>query len=159
MTRSFWHFLRANKYGALAAGLAFGLYWFTLAPTVMWYDMGEFAVGSGVLGIGHNSGYPLYMILGKLFTLLPIGDVAYRVNLMSAVWGSASVFLLFLIVRKTTKNDFAGFIPAVTIAVGSTFWSSAVWAEAYTLNLDFPDRTEFPEHEALWDGANYKTAY
>ena len=89
MTRSFWHFLRANKYGALAAGLAFGLYWFTLAPTVMWYDMGEFAVGSGVLGIGHNSGYPLYMILGKLFTLLPIGDVAYRVNLMSAVWAEA----------------------------------------------------------------------
>ena len=92
MVRFGFHFLLANKYGVLAAGLAFILYLFTLAPTVMWYDMGEFALGSYVLGIGHDPGYPLYMILGKLFTLLPIGDVAYRVNLMSAAWGSARYF-------------------------------------------------------------------
>ena len=126
MVRFGLHTLWANKYGVLAAGLAFILYWFTLAPTVMWYDMGEFALGSHVLGIGHNPGYPLYMILGKLFTILPIGDVAYRVNLMSAAWGSATVFLLFLILRKTTGSDFASFLPALTLAVGSTFWSSAV---------------------------------
>ena len=134
MARFDLHNLWANRYGVLSAGLAFALYWATLAPTIMWYDMGEFALGSHVLGIGHNPGYPLYMIFGKLFTLLPIGDVAYRVNLMSAAWGSAAVFLIFLIVRKMTGNDFAGFVSAMTVAAGSTFWSSAVWAEAHTLN-------------------------
>ena len=124
MARFGWNFIWANRYGVLAAGLAFSLYWVTLAPTVMWYDMGEFALGSHVLGIAHNPGYPLYMILGKLFTLLPIGDIAYRVNLMSAVWGAATVFLLFLILRMATRNDFASFVPAMTVAVGSTFWSS-----------------------------------
>ena len=59
MVRFGLHFLLANKYGVLAAGLAFSLYWLTLAPTGMWYDMGEFALGSHLLGIGHNPGYPL----------------------------------------------------------------------------------------------------
>ena len=134
MARFGWNAIWSNKYGVLAAALAFSLYLLTLAPTVMWYDMGEFALVSHVLGGAHPPGYPLYIILGKLFTLLPIGDVAYRVNLMSAAWGSATVYLLFLILKMTTRSDFASFLPAMTVAVGSTFWSSAIWAEAHTLN-------------------------
>ncbi|MBI2856242.1 MAG: DUF2723 domain-containing protein, partial [Chloroflexi bacterium] len=57
----------------------------------MWYDMGEFALSSHALGIGHNTGYPLYMMLGKLFTFLPLGDIAFRVNLMSAVFAALAV--------------------------------------------------------------------
>ena len=73
---------------ALVGLLAFLVYLRTLAPTVMWYDMGELTTTSYVLGIAHNTGYPLYILLGKLFTFLPFGDAAYRVNLMSAVFAA-----------------------------------------------------------------------
>ena len=76
------------------AGLALAVYLRTLAPTVMWYDMGEFATAAYVLGIAHNTGYPLLMLLGKLFTYLPLGDIAYRVNLLSAVCAALTVMVV-----------------------------------------------------------------
>jgi len=76
--------------GSCAVGaIALAVYVATLAPTVMWYDMGEFATAASTLGIAHNTGYPLLILLGKGFTSLPIGDPAYRVNLMSAVFTAA----------------------------------------------------------------------
>ena len=69
-----------------AAGIAaFALYLRTLAPTVLGFDSGEFQFVVPTLGLAHPTGYPLYLLLGKLFTALPVGDVAYRVNLFSAV--------------------------------------------------------------------------
>ncbi len=91
-------------YAALAGLVAFAVYLRTLAPTVMWYDMGELTTTSYVLGIAHNTGYPLYILLGKLFTFLPFGDVAYRVNLMSAVFAALTVSLVFLIIHDLTKS-------------------------------------------------------
>jgi hypothetical protein len=114
--------------------LAFAVYLRTLAPTVMWYDMGEFAIGAYVLGIAHNTGYPLYMLLGKLFTLLPIGDVAYRTNVMSAFFGALTVLMMYLAVFKLTRRRAAALISALTIAFTSTLWSNATWAESYDLN-------------------------
>jgi hypothetical protein len=119
---------------ALAALAAFVVYLRTLAPTVMWYDMGELTTASYVLGIAHNTGYPLYILLGKLFTLFPIGDVAYRVNLMSAVFASLTVALVFLIIAELTRNRAAALIGALTVAFSSTLWASANWAESYPLN-------------------------
>jgi len=119
---------------SFTATAAFAVYVRTLAPTVMWYDMGEFASASYVLGVAHNSGYPLYLLLGKLFTFLPVGDIAYRVNLMSAFFGAMTVFLLYLIVYHLTLRRSAAFIAALTIAVTSTLWSNATWAVSYDLN-------------------------
>src|SRR5690349_11953418 len=78
------------RLGAFAVGLAIllgagFLYWRTLAPSVMPGDYAEFQMSAAILGIPHPTGYPLYILLGKLFTMLPFGDVAYRVNLSSAV--------------------------------------------------------------------------
>jgi hypothetical protein len=119
---------------ALAGLAAFLVYLRTLAPTVMWYDMGEFTTASYVLGIAHNTGYPLYILLGKLFTLFPVGDVAYRVNLMSAVFASLTVAFIFLIIAELTRNRMAALIGALTVAFSSTLWASANWAESYPLN-------------------------
>jgi hypothetical protein len=119
---------------ALAALTAFVVYLRTLAPTVMWYDMGELTTASYVLGIAHNTGYPLYILLGKLFTLLPVGDIAYRVNLMSAVFASLTVAVIFLIIAELTRNRAAALIGALTVAFSSTLWASANWAESYPLN-------------------------
>ena len=119
---------------ALAGLVAFFVYLRTLAPTVMWYDMGEFATTARVLGIAHNTGYPLYILLGKLFTFLPVGDVAYRVNLMSAVFAALSVAVVYLIIHRLTGSRPAALLGCLTLAFSSTFWSNANWAESYPLN-------------------------
>src|SRR6185436_5862821 len=74
-------------------GLTLLLYLLTLAPSVvtLFDDSLEFQLVTYRLGIAHPTGYPLYTLLGKLFTFLPIGNVAYRVNVMSAVFGAATV--------------------------------------------------------------------
>jgi len=120
---------------ASAVGIvALAVYIRTLAPTVMWYDMGEFATAAYVLGVAHNTGYPLLLLLGKLFTFLPVGDIAYRVNLMSAFFGAMTVAFLYLIVYELTKRRIAAFIAALTLAFTSTLWSNATWATSYDLN-------------------------
>jgi hypothetical protein len=122
---------------ALAGLLAFVVYLRTLAPSVMWYDMGELTTASYVLGIAHNTGYPLYILLGKLFTFIPVGDVAYRVNLMSAVFAALTVSVVFVIIHDLTKSALASFFGALTLAFSSTLWSTATWAESYSLNAFF----------------------
>ena len=68
----------------------------TLTPSLSYKspDDNEFVTVCYILGLAHSTGYPLYTWLGKLFTLIPIGDVAHRVNLMSAVLGAGGVVLL-----------------------------------------------------------------
>jgi len=124
-------------YAAVTGLLAFAVYLRTLAPTVMWYDMGELTTASYVLGIAHNTGYPLYLLLGKLFTFLPFGDVAYRVNLMSAVFAALTVSLVFVIIHDLTKSILAALFGSLTLAFSSTLWSTATWAESYSLNAFF----------------------
>ena len=124
-------------YAALTGLLAFLVYLRTLAPTVMWYDMGEFTTTSYVLGIAHNTGYPLYILLGKLFTFLPVGDVAYRVNLMSAVFAALTISAVFVIIHDLTKSSLAALFGSLTLAFSSTLWSTATWAESYPLNAFF----------------------
>src|SRR5205085_4646944 len=55
----------------------------TMAPTVYELDSAELATGAATLGIVHPPGYPLYTLVAHLFTLLPLRDVAFRVNLLS----------------------------------------------------------------------------
>lgn len=137
---------------------ALGLYGLTLAPTVvtLFDDSLEFQLVSYQLGIAHPPGYPLYTLLGWLFTRLPVGDVAYRVNLMSAVFGALTVALVYLIeleliagwrrlpgkgpgdsVRQLGIEILAALIGAVSLAVSPIFWSQATVAEVYTLNAAF----------------------
>lgn len=87
--------------------VALGLYGVTLAPTVatIFDDSLEFQLVTYQLGIAHPTGYPLYTLLGWLFTHLPIGDVAYRVNLMSAVFGAVTVALVYLIGLKLAAQS------------------------------------------------------
>ena len=64
--------------------------------------------------------------------------------------------------EDSTVEQFCNRVAAETLVPGEDFrsrWSPDLPSLSDHLSLDFPDRTEFPEHEALWDGANYKTAY
>ena len=86
---------------ALAAGvIAFGIYLLTLAPTVWFIDSGELAAVASTLGIAHPTGYPLFTIVGHIFSMLPIGpSEIYRLNLMSAFFCSLGIFIFYLLVR------------------------------------------------------------
>lgn len=130
-----------HKLALLAGGavslISFLLYLNTLAPTVLFYDSASLQIKAYVLGIGHPTGYPTYIMLGKLFTYLPLGDVAYRVNLSSAAYAAATVFLVYLVGRRLSSGRF-GYLAAATgafaFATSRIFWSQAVHAEVYTLN-------------------------
>src|SRR5436305_7811001 len=87
--------------GLIVAAAA--LYIVTLAPTVMPGDYAEFQFSAAILGVPHPTGYPLYILLGKLFTLLPVGDVAYRVNLSSAIYMAGAVGMLYAVGLKMLR--------------------------------------------------------
>ena len=125
------------------AGFAFVLYLGTLAPTVLYYERPELIdaamlqVHTYVLGITHPTGYPTYTMLAHLFTYLPFGDLAYRANLASAVFGAAAVFVLFFAGWLLSGRIWAAATGSLAFAVGNIFWSQAVIAEVYTLNALF----------------------
>jgi 4-amino-4-deoxy-L-arabinose transferase-like glycosyltransferase len=125
------------------AGFAFVLYLGTLAPTVLYYERPELIdaamlqIHPYVLGITHPTGYPTWTMLAHFFTYLPFGDPAYRVNLASAVFGAAAVFVLFFAGWLLSRRIWAATAGALAFAVGNIFWSQAVIAEVYTLNALF----------------------
>src|SRR5918997_1783407 len=142
------HEASINRLSVLAVGLsvaslAFLLYLWTLAPTVLYYERPDLLDAVMLqahvyaLGITQPTGYPTYTMLAHLFTYLPFGDPAYRANLASAVFGVAAVLLTFLAGLRLSRRTFAATVGALAFAVGNIFWSQAIIAEVYTLNALF----------------------
>jgi hypothetical protein len=137
--------------GLVAVGLAVAalvLYLLTLAPTVLEADGGEFQFVPWLPGIAHPTGYPLYILLGWLWThLLPFGEVAWRMNLLSAVLAAAAVGVTYAVARQIVDLTFpetplagrvlSAVLAAATFAVTHTFWSQAIIAEVYALHALF----------------------
>jgi hypothetical protein len=114
------------------------LYVGTLAPTVLPYgvpdtlDSPMLQAEVSVLGVGHPTGYPTYIMLTHLFTYLPFGDPAYRVNLASAVYGVAAVLVVYLAGLRLAGRAVAAAAGALALGLSGAFWSQAVIAEVYT---------------------------
>ena len=153
----------------LAAGLVFivslGVYAKTLAPTVPFWDCGEFIACSYILGVPHPPGSPLFVLLGRLFTLLPVAsEIAWRVNFMSAIASAFAVMFTYLVTvrflllwRRTSDtavermDTLAGrislrervaiyvgsVVAALSLAFSDTFWFNAVEAEVYGFTMFF----------------------
>ncbi len=122
----------------LMVAVALAIYLVTVAPTVLEGDSGEFQFAAYLLGIGHPTGYPLYLLLGKLWALMvPMGDVAYRMNLLSAVFSALAVGVLYLLLRHLALGRASSILAALLLAFSSTFWSQVVRAEVYSLNTFF----------------------
>jgi tetratricopeptide (TPR) repeat protein len=101
-------------------------------------DSGELVTAVYTLGIPHPSGYPLYVLLGKLWTLLvPVGSVAFRMSLFSAAAGAAAVAVLHLALCRLGVNAWAAAAGALIAAFGSSFWGEANVPRVYTLNALF----------------------
>ncbi len=105
-----------------------------LPPTVTLEDSGNFLMISAHLGIGHPPGYPLYSLLGKLFTLLPFGSIAFRVHLLSAVLGALACGVAGWIVCGLTREWFWGCVAALALGFSDIFWSQSIIAEVYSLH-------------------------
>ena len=137
------------------------LYLVTLAPTVTFEDSGELIAAAYTLGVPHEPGYPLWTMIAHLFTWLPVGDVAYRVNLMSAVCSSLAAALIawmtLLVIdgmaaaRPGARLTSSTWLPelegqalwlacaaaaaaGILAATARTTWSQSIIAEVYGLN-------------------------
>ena len=135
------HPVRAELLTAgILAVLVLILYVLTLAPTVLYYapenyDSAHLQVVAYTLGISSYTGYPTYAMLAHLFTYLPVSDVAYRVNLTSAVFGALAVAVAYLLCRRLGAGSLASGAGAIAFGLSVTFWSQAVISEVYTLHV------------------------
>lgn len=124
-------------YAGLIAAALFALYAASSPRTVAFEDDGLFILASYFFGIAHSPGYPLLVLIGKLFTYLPVGSIAYRVHLVSAFFGGLSCALLWLCARTLFEDRPAAYVAALGFGLSTVFWSQAIIAEVYTLNTFF----------------------
>ena len=111
-----------------------GVYGSTLYPSVAGGDSGEFIVAAQELGVAHPPGYPLYTLLGKIFTWLPTGTVAWRVNLLTAVLGALAATVLARATWRATRNVSAGIFAGGLFAFSPLVWRYSIQAEVFALN-------------------------
>lgn len=128
--------------------LSMGMYLATIAPTLSFFDSGEMIAGAYTLGVAHPPGYPIYVTLGKLFTFIPLGNVAFRVNLMSSFFASMTSVMIYYITKAMldepmeagkkrpliTIAQAAGIFSALAFAFSYNLWAWAVVSKFYTLN-------------------------
>ena len=135
MPKPFKHLLPLSRLDILLAllisSLSLALYVRTLAPSLLYGDIAEFQTLSYTLGMTHASGYPTQIIFGKLFTFLPFGDIAYRVNLMSAAFGALAVANVYLIVWVLGGWRMAALVASTALATSVFFWRRTIIAESY----------------------------
>ena len=146
-------------------GYALVLYGSTVARTTSLWDAGEFIASAYGLQVMHPPGSPVYMLLGRLFSMfMPAGQVALAVNLVSVLAAALTILLTYLIIveligwwqeggqsgeegegqrggQKLSPSRalaiIGGIIGACTFAVTDSFWFNAVEAEVYALSMFF----------------------
>jgi len=133
--------------GALAGSFAIplGIGVLAASPEPYWLDSPEFTAAAQTLGIPHPPGHPLYVMLVKPFTLLPVGGIALRVALASAVFGALASLLLFKLADRliertcpelpTALRACLSLAAALIAAVAPGWWFQCVRAEVYSLQI------------------------
>ncbi len=129
----------------------FIVYRMTVAPTLSFWDCGEFIACSYILGVPHPPGTPLFILIGRVFSILPIaGDICLRVNLISVISSAATALFGYLAVVRIIAfwyrdSDFSGwkriiaYIGGISgslfMAFSNTNWGNSVEAEVYGLSM------------------------
>ena len=146
-------YIRINRLIAFfTLALSFLVYYDTMAPSVSYWDCGEFIAVSYTLGVPHPPGSPLFLLLGRIASMLPFSeDIAFRVNLLSPLSSAFAVFFLYLIIVQVvnhwrgkieSKQDAliafgAGVVGSLTFAFTDSHWFNAVEAEVYSFSTFF----------------------
>jgi len=120
--------------GGLTYVIAQAVYVRTLAPGLLLGDSAEFQTLVYTLGMTHPTGYPVYLLLARLFAFLPVGSPAWRVSLFSAFAGALAAGLLAYLSVKAGAHPLAAFAAGIAAALAPLFWWQAVIAELYTLS-------------------------
>src|SRR4051812_32380966 len=129
------HAVRQHS-AALLFLLFLALYVRTSAPSVLSGDSAEFQMAAPLLGVPHPTTYPLYVLLGKLATLMiPFGDLAWRVTIVSAVYAALAVALFFGIARRLIASTPAALVGALALGLAPGLWNAAPMAEVYALMM------------------------
>ena len=136
---------------AAVLAVALAAYLLTCARTVTLVDSGELILACASLGVAHPPGFPVYTMIGHLFSLVPVGSVAFRLAAMSAVFAALTAALVALVVGEvvawsrrhqglTDRRSRLALVVApvgagLSFAFAATQWSYATVAEVYSLNL------------------------
>lgn len=120
---------------AVAAGLAAAtavLVAATFSTTMAFGDSAESVAGVRALGVLHAPGYPAYVLVGRAFAaLVPVGPLALRLNLLSALCATATVPLVYLAARRLGAGVIGAAGGAAALAVSLTFWFYGAYAKPY----------------------------
>ena len=109
----------------------------TVQPSVSFWDCGEFIAASFSLQVPHPPGAPLFLILGRVFSMIPFGaNTAYRVNMISVFASAFSTLFLYLIVVKLIEN-YRGKEPRSLLEIISTYIAAAIGALAFSFSDTF----------------------
>src|SRR5438552_13563583 len=137
------------SYGAaaVAALLVFALYVLTLAPTTAMWDTSEYIVAAYTVGVPHPPGNPFFMLLGRVFAILPIAPtVAQRINLLAALTGASAAGIWFLVTERVLyrwlterwQRLLGAAMATLLGATAFTVWNQSVVNEkVYTIGLLF----------------------
>lgn len=143
-------FHRLSAFGVFLA--SFVVYYLTLPPTVVFWDVGEFCAAAYLLQVPHPPGAPLFLLLGRVIGMLPIAnDYAVKMHLISTISSALTVMLLYLVTVRVivsfrgTPNNLSqqvivygsAIIGALSLAYSTTFWFNATEAEVYGLSMLF----------------------
>ena len=147
---------RLHRYAGIAVFLcSLGLYLKTMAPTVSFWDTGEFIASSYILGVPHPPGAPLYVLIGRVFSMLPFGEVAWRIVLMSVVSSALAIWCTYQTTAALARRALGGHalrsfgdsrdvsvaigsvVASLSLAVSYTMWFNATEAEVYGYSILF----------------------
>jgi hypothetical protein len=132
--------------GAIVFLISASVYLYTKQPTLSFWDCGEFAASAFTLSVPHPPGAPLWTLVGKIATMLPIGsNAASRINAISALSSGLTVMFLYLVIVSVIRNwrgapktgwdavmvFGSAAIGALSYAFCDSFWFNALEAEVY----------------------------
>jgi hypothetical protein len=125
----------------------FFIYLSTMAPGLSWAnggpDGGDLITAAATGGVAHPTGYPVYLLLARIFQLLPAGSLAFRTNLLSACAMVGAAYWIYAIVQRLVQTSYphasqlAGAIAGLAFGVSPLAWSQAVITEVYALHAFF----------------------
>lgn len=112
------------------------LYVLTLSPSYIPIDSAEFTLCSYFLGVCHPPGFALYTLLTKvLLLIIPIGTIAFRANLITALYASFGISVICLILYKLTKKPYLSLLLGLLLATSATYWRFSISADVFTFNV------------------------
>jgi hypothetical protein len=119
------------------AAVAFGAAWVAMLPGLAFWDTGELQVVAPVLGTAHPTGFPTYVLLGWLASVVlqPFGDPAFRMNVFSGLCLAVAAGVTVDLVRALTGRLALGIVAGIGLALTPIAWTIATHAEAHTLHL------------------------